>query len=68
MLERLELVRLARIVEAPRTCSERAHAFQEDVMNDMPSLEQVDLSAICEPASYLRAMKSLEKPMWEATI
>ena len=34
----------------------------------MPSLGEVALTIVCERASYLRAMKSLEKPMWEATV
>jgi hypothetical protein len=34
----------------------------------MPSLGEVALTDVCESASYLRAMKSLEKPMWEAAV
>jgi len=34
----------------------------------MPSLGEVALTAVCEPASYLKAMKSVEKPTWEAVV
>ena len=34
----------------------------------MPSLGTVALVAVCEPASYLIAMRSPEKPMWEAAM
>jgi hypothetical protein len=64
----LELERVARNAEAPRTCNERAQAFQACLIDDMPSLGKVALTAICEHVSYLRAMKSVEKPIWEATV
>jgi hypothetical protein len=34
----------------------------------MPSLVTVALAAVCEPATYLRATRSPEKPMWEAAV
>jgi len=34
----------------------------------MTSFGEVALTVVCEPASYPRAMKSLEKSLWEATI
>ena len=34
----------------------------------MSSVGEVALTAVCEPASYLIAMKSLERSMWEAAI
>ena len=67
-LERLELERVARIAKAPRTRSERAQAFQADPIYDMHFSGEVALTVVCEAASYLKAMKSLENPMWEATI
>ncbi len=67
MLERSELERVARIAKVPRTRSEQAQAYQSSLIVDMPSLGPSALGVICEPASYLRAMKSPEKPMWEAT-
>jgi hypothetical protein len=42
-LERLELERVARMATAPRTGNERAHAFQADLIDDMPSLAVVIL-------------------------
>jgi hypothetical protein len=34
----------------------------------MPSVGEVALITVCEPAFYLRAMKSLERQIWEATV
>jgi hypothetical protein len=62
--ERRHLKRVARIAEASRTCSERDQAYQACLIVDMPSLGAVALVSVCEPASYLRAMKSPERPMW----
>jgi hypothetical protein len=67
-LERLQLERIARIAEAPRTRSERAQAYQAGLIADMPSLGTAALAAVCEPASYLRAMRSPEKSKWEAVV
>ena len=67
-LERLDLERVARIGEVPRTRSERAQVYQAGMIDDMPSLGAVALVAVCEPASYLISMRSPEKPMWEAAI
>ena len=65
-LERLELKRVERIAKAPRTHSERAQAYQEGMIDDMPSQGRIALALVCKHASYFKPMRSPEKPMWKA--
>jgi hypothetical protein len=67
-LERLELERVARIAKAPQTRSECVQAYQAGLIDDIPSLGTVALVVVCEPASYLRAMRSPEQSKWEAAV
>jgi hypothetical protein len=66
--ERLELERVAPIAKTTRTRSKRVQFFQAGIIDDMPSLEEVALTAVYAHISYLGAMKSVEKPIWEASV
>jgi len=64
--DQLELERIVRIAEAPRTRSERAHQAQLDqASTSAASEEEIALPAVTEPASYRRAMSGPESTQWQ---
>ncbi len=65
----LELDRIARVVAAPRTRSERAQVAKASALNieDEP-VSEVVLLAVSEPSSYNQAMKIPEKPLWRKAV
>jgi hypothetical protein len=61
-LEQLELERIVRMAEAPRTRSERTRAAQEEsAKNSVSQEDEVALLAVTEPASCRRAMSGAER-------
>ena len=69
VLQQVELERITRISDAPRSRSERAQASRATALNDeaQPAYESVFL-AIAEPRSFKRAIRGDEKLNWELAI
>jgi hypothetical protein len=65
----LELYRLGRIADNPRSRSERAHASRSFALNsEDDSSAEVILLAVTEPFSYRRAMKCTETLLWSKSV